>query len=139
MGVVPKVRGSAILTRVAFVKERYGDDGWKRLQPLLAAPTRQTLAGTIENRSWHPFEAFVDLNVRIDGLFGRGDYRLCYEIGAYGADRNMNTLYRVFFKLGSVTFIMGKAAALWSEHYDSGRLISGSEDRRHLTMRIEEF
>ncbi len=134
-----KVRGSALLTRVAYVKEKFGDEGWKRLQTLLSPQSRQVLAGTVENRTWHPFETFIDLNVRIDSLFGRGDYRLCMEMGAYGADRNLNTVYRIFFQLGSVPFIMSKAAALWTEHYDSGKLVSKSDQRKSLTLQIEEF
>lgn len=136
---VAKVRGSALLTRVAYVKDKFGEDGWKRLARSLAPATNQVLAGRIEPRTWHPFEAFIDLNVRIDALFGRGDYRLCYEIGAYGAEKNMTSLYRVFFKLGSLSFIMGKASALWSEHYDSGRLVSTISERRVLTLTIEDF
>jgi hypothetical protein len=136
---MPSVRGSALLTRVAFVKERYGDEGWKRLFALLKPETRQVLSGRVESRSWHPFDAFVDLNVRADALFGKGDSRLCYEMGVYGADRNMNTIYKVFLQLGSVSFIMGKAAALWSEHYDSGRLVSTSDQRKSHSLRIEGF
>jgi hypothetical protein len=136
---MPSVRGSALLTRVAFVKERYGEDGYKRLLPLLRPETRQVLTGRLEARSWHPFESFVDLNVRADALFGKGDNRLCFDMGAYGADRNLGTLYRVFFQLGSVSFIMEKAAGLWSQHYDSGRLVSASEGPKLNTLRIEEF
>ncbi|MGO8991709.1 MAG: hypothetical protein ACLQVI_00165 [Polyangiaceae bacterium] len=136
---MPKVRGSAILTRVRYVKEKFGDEGWKRLEPTLSALSKQVLSGPVENRTWHPFETFIDLNVRIDALFGRGDNRLCYDIGAYGADKNLTTLYRVFFRLGSVSFIMGKAAALWSEHYDSGKLLSASDESKALTLTLEDF
>jgi hypothetical protein len=134
-----KVRGSALVTRVAFVKERYGDEGWRRFETLLSPVTRRIVGATIDPRAWYPFEAFVDVNVRADALFGRGDYKLCFEMGGYGADRNMTTLYRVFFRLGSVSFVMGKAASLWSEHYDGGRLVTDGEDRKRFTLRIEDF
>jgi hypothetical protein len=76
--------------------------------------------------------------VRIDSLFGKGDYRLCDEIGAYGADRNMKTIYKVFIRFGSLGYIMEKAASLWSEHYDAGRLVTSS-DGKVLKVMIEDF
>jgi hypothetical protein len=136
---MPRVRGSALLTRVSFVKERYGEEGWKRLHARLAPETQKVLAGRVESRSWHSFDAFVDLNVRADVLFGKGDNRLCYEMGAYGADRNMNTIYKVFFQRGTVSFMMGKAAALWSEHYDSGKLISKTDAKNTHSLSIVDF
>lgn len=136
---MPSVRANALLTRVAFVNERYGQDGMKRLLPTLRPETRHVIAAKLDPRSWQPFDAFVDLNVRADALFGKGDNRLCFEMGAYGADRSMTTLYRVFFQLGSVAFIMQKAAALWSEHYDSGQLTSQADSPKQLSLKIESF
>ncbi|HEY2512909.1 MAG TPA: hypothetical protein VGI39_18710 [Polyangiaceae bacterium] len=135
---MPKVRGSALLTRVAYVKDKWGEDGWKRVHAALSAATKQILAGHITPREWHPFDAFVDLNVRIDSLFGKGDYRLCYEIGAYGAEKNMSTIYKVFIRIGSLTFNLEKAASLWNEHYDAGRLVTKNENG-FVTLRIEDF
>ncbi len=135
---VAKVRGSALITRITFVKERWGDEGWKRLQAALSPLTKQVVDWKLDLRSWQPFEAFVDLNSRIDSLFGKGDYRLCYEMGAYGANRNMNTVYRLFIRLGSLSYVMGKAASLWSEHYDAGKLVT-AVDEHVITLRIEEF
>ena len=43
-------------------------------------------------------------------------------LGRYGADANLTTIYRLFFKVGTVHWILGRAVRLWSAHYDSGYL-----------------
>ena len=86
-----------------------------------------------------PFELFVDLNVTADRLFGAGDLALCYHMGRFGADVNLTTLYRVFYKLGSPGFIMSRAAKVWGVNYDSGRLVWEGDEAHGLTMRIEDF
>ncbi len=72
--------------------------------------------------AWVPFELFVALNVEIDARLGAGDLALCREMGRYGAKVNLPTIYRIFYRLGSLPFILRKAARLWDVHYDSGRL-----------------
>ena len=72
--------------------------------------------------SWVPYALFIDLNVTIDRLYGRGDYTLCKEIAYYGAKQNLPTLYRIFFRVGSLAFVLKRAARMWDVHYSTGRL-----------------
>jgi hypothetical protein len=60
--------------------------------------------------AWVPFDLFIDVNVEIDRLYGKGDLALCREMGRYGARLNLPTLYRIFYRLGSLGFILRKAA-----------------------------
>src|SRR4051794_3306866 len=101
-----RVKGSAALARLRYAQEFHGDEGRAALIAALAPETQKLLAEGILPQSWVPFEAFVDLNVKADKLFGKGDLTLCYHMGRYGADVNLTTLYRVFFKLGSPGFII---------------------------------
>ena len=59
---MPNVKGSAITARTGWVKEKFGDDGLKRLRPSLAPDTLHVVEGTILKSTWYPFEIFVDLN-----------------------------------------------------------------------------
>src|SRR5262249_20378403 len=63
----------------------------------------------------------------IDRQHGQGDLSLCYEIGRYACDVNLTTLYRIFFRIGSVPFIIRRAAAAWRVNYDQGELAVVSE------------
>ncbi len=52
---------------------------------------------------------------------------------------NLPTLYRVFFRFGSVPYIMGKATAVWSEHYDSGRAYTREVAPNDVAVVVEGF
>ena len=57
-----------------------------------------------------------------DRLFGKGDLELCRVMGAWAAGENLPKLFRLFYRLGSPTFIFERASKLWGAHYDSGAM-----------------
>jgi hypothetical protein len=111
-----------ITARMRYVRERHGEDGVRRVLAAVPTPTRAVLDGRVIPNSWVPYDVFIDLGVTVDRLFGHGDLALCLELGRYSAEVNLPTLYRLFYRFGSPLYIFRKAAQLWDEHYDSGRL-----------------
>src|SRR5262249_29153922 len=119
---MPNVKGAAIAARLRFVRERYGDAGFKRLIAALAPGDQDLLEARVLPQAWVPYELFIEVNVHADQQFGRGDLALCYEMGQYAAEVNLPSIYRLFYRFGSPAFVLSKAARLWSVHYDSGAL-----------------
>ncbi len=108
--------------RLRYAQER-GDGAIQRLLAEMSPELRALCdAGFLVN-GWYPFSAFIELTTLLDRLWGRGDYELCYEIGRYACDVNLPTLYRIFFRIGSVPFIVRRAAAAWRVNYDEGELL----------------
>lgn len=120
MGV--SVKGSAVTARIRWVRELYGEPGFKRLKEALPPEHRTFLEGRILPHEWVPFELFVAVSVELDRIYGKGDLGLCREMGRYSAKVNLPTLYRIFYMLGSPAFIVKRAARVWDVHYSSGRL-----------------
>jgi hypothetical protein len=121
--IVPgvNVKGSAFRARMQYVEER-GAEAAARLLAELDDETRPLARAGFLVNGWYPYAAFIEINRAIDKLFGKGDFALCRELGRYGCDVNLTTLYRVFFRLGSVAFILRRAAAAWRVNYDDGHL-----------------
>ncbi|MGH7296113.1 MAG: hypothetical protein ACRELB_14315 [Polyangiaceae bacterium] len=134
-----KVRAPALMARLMWAIERDGeaahDATLAAMKPELAAVVRA--AG--DPKAWVPFEAFVALCEALDRRYGAGDLALCRELGRHAARFNLPTLYRLFYRLGSVPFILSKAAALWSEHYDSGRASTRDLGGGAIELVIEDF
>lgn len=121
MPTLPNVRASAILARLRWVEEHHGREA-KRAVLVSIPPTQATaLLEAVNPSSWVPFDAFVALCQAIDRAYGSGDLALCRTLGRYAAEVNLPTLYRIFYKIGSFRYIISKASAVWSTHYDSGR------------------
>lgn len=117
-----RVKGSAVTSRVRYVREHGGDEALEEVRRALSPASRARLEQGVLPHAWVPYELFLDLNVVADRVLGRGDLALCRVMGAYGARVNLPTVYRIFLRFGSVPWMLRKASRLWSVHYDSGSL-----------------
>lgn len=137
MGV--HVRCPAILARLQWVVEHHGEAAFdatlQAMKPELAAQIR----AAVDPKQWVAFEAFVGLCEAIDARYGKGDLALCRELGGYAARVNLPTLYRIFYRFGSVPFILSKATSVWSEHYDSGRAFTRDVGPKQVEIVIDGF
>ena len=64
---------------------------------------------------------------------------LIKSLGRHGADANLTTIYRLFYKVGTVKWILARASRLWGLHYDSGTLHVDMYPGREVGLRIEDF
>jgi len=136
---VANVKGSALTSRVLWVELGHGAAGVERVRRQCSPELRGHIDEGLAKARWYPFEEFVELNLVIDRLFGKGDLSLVRELGRAGADANLTTIYRLFFKLGSVQWILGRGVRLWSAHYDSGYCEIAARGPRAGVMRIRGF
>jgi hypothetical protein len=132
------VRGSVLMARLRWLVEKHGEKAYDEtladLAPAHAEAIRMALPTT-----WVPFDAYIAICVAMDKRYGKGDLALCRELGRYSASANLPTLYRVFYKLGTVPYIMSKSAAVWSEHYDSGSARFVEHAKGDLSIIVENF
>lgn len=110
-----------------------------KLRAACSASLLATLDAGVNKARWYPFEQFVELNTVIDRVFGHGDLELVRVLGRYGADASLTTIYRLFYKVGSVHWILGRAIRLWSAHYDSGYMEVMTRGPRAAVARVRGF
>jgi len=133
------VKGTAFSSRLLWVRLNHGQEGVERLAATVAPALRGLLREGAVMSKWYPFEQFVELNLAIDRVWGRGDLSLIKSLGRHGADANLTTIYRLFYKVGTVKWILARASRLWGLHYDSGNLYVDMYPGREVGLRIEEF
>lgn len=133
------VKGSAVTSRVRYVRDHFGEAAYRRLRDALSAPHRELLDRGVLPHAWVPYDLFIGINVEADRMFGKGDLALCFEMAKFGAEVNLPTLYRIFYRLNSPKFVFTKATRLWEVHYDSGRLVSLEDGPTSVRLRIEDF
>ena len=118
---MPNVRASAILARLRWVEEHHGREAKRAVLMSLPPTHASAILAAVNPTLWVPFDAFVGLCEAIDRTYGAGDLGMCRTLGRYAADVNLPRIYRIFYRIGSVRYIISKASAVWSTHYDSGR------------------
>ena len=130
------MKGSALASRLLWVRLGHGEAGLERLEAAASADLAPALVNGVAMARWYPFELFIELIEVIDRLFGAGDLALVRELARFGADANLKTVYRLFYKVGTVRWLLGRAARLWSAHYDTGELIMIDEKPGDSTLEI---
>ena len=133
------VKGSALASRLLWVRINQGQQGIERLRSRCSGELADLLEHGAIMSKWYPFNHFVELNVLIDEVFGKGDLSLIRDLGRHGADANLTTIYRLFYKVGTVKWILARASRLWGLHYDSGSLVMDSQPGKVVLGTIEEF
>ena len=133
------VKAAAVLARIQFVKDRFGASGYARVLDAIDATTRRRLDALVLSQEWLPLACLTELIETTERLFGAGNGELCREMARYAADANLTTLYRIFFRISSASYVLGKASALWNVHYDSGRLEIVEPKPKHISLRIVDF
>jgi len=126
-------------SRVLWVQLEHGEAGIDRLKHQASPELLTYLENGFHKARWYPVEQFIELNVTIDRLFGQGDLGLVRALGRFGADANLTTIYRLFYKVGSVQWILGRSVRLWSAHYDSGYLEVATRGPRAAILRMRGF
>ena len=133
------VKGSAFTSRILWVRLHHGEAGIERMSRKVSPHLGEVLrAGAVMSR-WYPFEMFIELNLGLDRMFGTGDMSLIKALGRHGADANLTTIYRLFYKVGTVKWLLARAPRLWGMHYDSGTLHVDTYPGREAGLRIEGF
>jgi len=136
---VGRVKGSAITSRIRYIREHADEDVYREIRDSLTPENRAWLKKGVLPHEWAPYSLFIELNVVADFVLGEGDLALCREMGRFGARVNLPTLYRIFMRLGSVQYIMRKASRLWTVHYDSGHLEVEELTNKAVRLIIRDF
>ncbi len=131
-----QVAGHVIRSRYLYLRKHH-DDRFEEFLNAVQPATREVFEHGPLETSWYPLDLLVDGMVVADRMFGQGDLALCEEMGRFSADHTLTGVFRgLFFKFGSVNFILQRAAKAWRSHYDSGRmeLIDSETGRAELRL-----
>ena len=131
------VKGSVVRARLRYVEERGGEDAYRAFLDALSRPTREIVDARILANVWYPFAAFIEICEVIDRQLGKGDLALCHELGRHSCDANLPTLYKLFFRMADVLYIVRRAAAAWRVNYDEGTMSVIDEGDHVVTLRMQ--
>ncbi|HXG95045.1 MAG TPA: DUF2378 family protein [Blastocatellia bacterium] len=116
-----KIKGNILLSRLAFVKEHFGEEALDRVIESLPAEDRATLRGMISNVGWYSFDIGKRLDEAIVKVLGKGDMKIFEDIGASSAEQNLTTVHNLFLKLGNPQAFLAQTPVLYRLYYDIGR------------------
>jgi len=133
-----QVKGSGFVHTVDYLEKQYGAE-------VLADILGQMPAGgaKVARRAlvmgMYPVEHVGELLDAIKTVLGRDDPEINFKINLAAARASFSTIYKVFFRLGSPGYIIGKAASLFGRFTSKGQLTVVKNEKNLVLLRLTEF
>jgi uncharacterized protein (TIGR02265 family) len=116
---VQQVKGSVLLSRLAFVEQHGGADAVERVLATLP-PADRTQLGNLVAIQWCPFELGRRLDDAIVNVLGGGRAQFFERLGAASADANLTGVHKAFLTPGDPQAFLAKAPQIYKLYYDKG-------------------
>ncbi len=114
----PRLKGSVLRTRLAFVEQHAGKEALERVLARLPADQAASLR-SILSANWYPFDLGTQLDRAVVDELGGGRPEFFLRLGAESADRNLGGVHKVFIKSDPHRFL-AQAPTIYSLYYDRG-------------------
>lgn len=117
-----RVKGTAVGASLAYLKGRLGEEKFAQVLSGLSPEARAALTGTVLPSGWYEFSHLLELMKKAEVLLPRGAHSLAWEMGRYSAESGLKTVYKIFFRVADVNFILKKVSQVFSNYYDRGTM-----------------
>ncbi len=116
-----RVKGSAVQSSLLYVRERFGDESLARILAAMPEEDGRSLSGVLVS-AWYEVDLFRRFMVETERQLRSQEPDVVRRMGRFSCDQGITGVYKIFFKLGSPEFIIGRAARVFSSYYDTGEL-----------------
>ena len=129
-------RGVNFVLAREYVISTFGEALWSRALSRVSPESRRVWEQPPLTVSAYDFAAFkaVAAAVAIEAK-ADGD-RAVAAMYEYIAERSLNTLYKVFFRLANPAFVIGNFPKLWSRFFTAGEVRVPVAEREHAELRF---
>jgi len=135
-----EVKGTAIITIPLFIKERFGEGGLNQWIDTLTPEARKVYQASIFPSSWYPLkELLIEPLRKMCALFYAGDLKGAKESGRFSADYSLKGIYKLFVKLGSPEFMLGRAGTIMGVYYTPSEMKVVESRKGQGIMQITRF
>lgn len=135
-----EIKGTAVKTIPEFVKARFPEqyDEWFDELP---DESKKIMGDAIYATNWYPLE-FAGLipTRKIGEVFYNNDIKKgAWEAGRYSAEVALKGVYKVFIRLTSPTYIIGRAGRIFSTYYRPSELKVIDNGKKYVIQHILQF
>lgn len=114
-----KVKGGALLSRLAFVREHLGDEGVQGVMARLPEDDRAVCAHILTG-AWYSFELNEKIDQAVAAQMGMGE-KVFLLIGEKSASQNLGGPHKAMFSPGDPHGLLRRTPQIYQMYYDVGR------------------
>lgn len=133
-----KIKGSALRSTMNYLREHFSPDQVEKVMQALPSDARAILEIPILVSSWYEADLLFVLMKKMVSELNQSPDILFPKMGEQSCDDGMNTVYRIFFKIGSPGYILKFTIQVWSNYYSEGKMILVSRTSNSAHLRLEE-
>lgn len=135
-----EVKGTAVAVLPEYLRKRHGEAAYARWLAALPEPSRRIFQEPIRMSDWFPAEeAYLGPSEAACRTFFADEAAGARELGRFSADYALGGVYRMFLRLGSARFFIGRAASMLSTYLRPCRSRVESVDDGRAVVRITEL
>jgi hypothetical protein len=132
MSDVYSVKGSTIRMKFEFVRDRFGPEAEAAMRARFR--NRMELEALLDT-SWVPFTLYEEINQYIARAHYGGDLTRLREVGAYSADRGLQSIYKIWVSGKAFLDFLRQMTEYNRTLYNAGDLdVSVGEDQTSATL-----
>ncbi len=137
----PAVKGASLVGFLEFIRHKpYGPQNLESVKAALGNEASLVFARRVISVADYPYAVFVDLIRAIDKVMGRGDFKVCKELGRFAGDSDVKLFRSLFNRDASVDDVQASGELMWrSYHLNSGELKVVDKARENTVIRILDF
>ena len=132
-----RVQAATVQLRDEFVLSRFGVEQRQHFRARCSPALREVLSG--QRTGWVDFDLFIESMELIDSMFGSGDNSMAWEVGGFALQQEQGTWKSLVMRHLRPSMVVSVAKALWSSHYDGGRLMSRVVGPQAVVVSILDF
>jgi hypothetical protein len=117
-----QVKGTAVVASLRYVRERFGPEALAKILRFLPDEDRNAIEAGLLASSWYPMPLFLRFMQEAERQLEPKEPSVIRLMGAASAEYGIKGVYKIFFKVGSPEFIIGRAARVFGSYYDTGRI-----------------
>lgn len=114
-----RVKGGAILSRLAFVRDHAGEEGVQRVMARLPEEDRISCSRILTG-GWYPIELNERLDAAVAAEVGLGE-KVFLLMGAKSAEQNLAGPHRAMLSDGDPHGLLRRTPQIYQMYYDTGR------------------
>jgi hypothetical protein len=120
-----------------YILKQYGEEVWQRALAHLPKEQATLWSGALVPFGAYSFPAFKAMAHAVAEESGQRDDHELAKMYEFIADRSLNAVYKIFFKLANPSFVIGNYPKLWSRFLGySNKAVSISGGRN---VQVEEL
>jgi hypothetical protein len=133
-----KANGTVFASMRLFTERNFGDKAVERCLATLSKPDRDLLAAAVPV-GWYPVSSVFRFLRAVDTVCGKGDLKLCHEIGRFSADWQLNSFHKLFLRFKSPAWLFDKGARLFNQYYNAGRFAVAPPEPGRMSGQLHDF